>query len=316
MTRRSDIWVINIRSNQIHHSFDGPGGPGPHRARHVGNPWFASAGEDTPDLHASDIVIVRQVALSGSSRSGVAGLWRFSEFVRAKSKYDIPWTDRSYHWILYFEPIQRRFDTVFIENWELFPFDERDIESSIVSLTPADAYVYLREILRHDCLSSEARRTIKQRYNLTDELQTSSTKDQPRSNTAEQNRRTTEVDRRIRDGRLVNELKETYSNTCQLCGQQRLQSSTKAYSEVHHIKPLGRPHNGPDQKRNMLVLCPNHHADFDSGTVAADPKTHTILHLYDTTVYKRLQVEDGHNVSEEFLQYHIDIQAVGSLSLD
>jgi hypothetical protein len=36
------------------------------------------------------------------------------------------------------------------------------------------------------------------------------------------------------------------------------------YIEAHHMRPLGK-HDGPDNRRNMLVLCPNHHAMFDLG---------------------------------------------------
>jgi len=32
---------------------------------------------------------------------------------------------------------------------------------------------------------------------------------------------------------------------------------------VHHLRPLGHPHDGPDNESNMLVWCPNHHALFD-----------------------------------------------------
>jgi putative restriction endonuclease len=35
------------------------------------------------------------------------------------------------------------------------------------------------------------------------------------------------------------------------------------YAEACHIKPLGRPHNGPDTPENILCLCPNCHVLFD-----------------------------------------------------
>ncbi|MFQ5534200.1 MAG: HNH endonuclease [Sphingomonadales bacterium] len=39
------------------------------------------------------------------------------------------------------------------------------------------------------------------------------------------------------------------------------------YSEAAHIKPLGKPHDGPDKASNMLVFCPNHHLQFDRGVL-------------------------------------------------
>lgn len=31
----------------------------------------------------------------------------------------------------------------------------------------------------------------------------------------------------------------------------------RGYSEAAHIRPLGRPHAGPDVLANVLSLCPN-----------------------------------------------------------
>ena len=45
----------------------------------------------------------------------------------------------------------------------------------------------------------------------------------------------------------------------------------RGYAEVHHIRPLGSGHDGPDHPGNMLVLCPNHHAAFDLMTMALNP---------------------------------------------
>jgi predicted restriction endonuclease len=39
------------------------------------------------------------------------------------------------------------------------------------------------------------------------------------------------------------------------------------YCEAAHIKPLGKPHDGPDKTGNMIVLCPNHHLQFDRGVL-------------------------------------------------
>ncbi|MEW5875429.1 MAG: HNH endonuclease [Candidatus Zixiibacteriota bacterium] len=62
-------------------------------------------------------------------------------------------------------------------------------------------------------------------------------------------------------------LKALYENRCVFCDM-RLQvgtDPTEYYSQAAHIKPLGKPHDGPDKLGNMLILCPNHHLQFDRG---------------------------------------------------
>ena len=44
-----------------------------------------------------------------------------------------------------------------------------------------------------------------------------------------------------------------------------------SYSEGAHIRPLGKPHDGPDQPDN--VLCPNCHVLFGAGAFAIRPDT-------------------------------------------
>ena len=71
------------------------------------------------------------------------------------------------------------------------------------------------------------------------------------------------VNRIIRDTVIVRELKTVYENCCQLCNQTLMLHGEESYSEGHHLKPLGKPHNGPDAKTNILILCPNCHVLFD-----------------------------------------------------
>lgn len=54
------------------------------------------------------------------------------------------------------------------------------------------------------------------------------------------------TNRIIRDSALSAQLKQYHSNTCQICGKKLKIGENKYYSEGHHIKPLGEPHNGPD----------------------------------------------------------------------
>ncbi len=60
-------------------------------------------------------------------------------------------------------------------------------------------------------------------------------------------------------------LKKHYDNTCMFCGARPQVSEDTFYSEAAHIRGLGELHNGPDKASNMIVLCPNHHPQFDQG---------------------------------------------------
>jgi 5-methylcytosine-specific restriction endonuclease McrA len=102
----------------------------------------------------------------------------------------------------------------------------------------------------------------------------------------------------------VKTLKKSYNYTCQVCGDQRHGSGESQYAEGHHLKPLGNPHDGPDVPENILILCPNHHADFDYGNIRVDPDTLAVSHRYENDVNERLHLVEDHSVSSELLKYH------------
>jgi predicted restriction endonuclease len=81
----------------------------------------------------------------------------------------------------------------------------------------------------------------------------------PASGPAKKNK--SEVWRFLRDPKPVRELKTLYRNKCQICAQTFEIDKNKFYSEVHHYHPLEE--NGDDDKSNMIVVCPNHHTQFD-----------------------------------------------------
>ena len=68
-----------------------------------------------------------------------------------------------------------------------------------------------------------------------------------------------------RNRRKAAALKLVYENKCMFCSIKLQIAEDRFYSEAAHIKPLGKPHNGPDKIGNMLVLCPNHHLQYDWG---------------------------------------------------
>jgi len=90
------------------------------------------------------------------------------------------------------------------------------------------------------------------------------------------NQRSKQIFMRImRDSDIVRQLKTLYKNHCQVCGT-TINLANRLYSEAHHIRPLGIPHNGPDTKENMIILCPNHHVYFDYFAMAINPKTRIV----------------------------------------
>jgi hypothetical protein len=94
----------------------------------------------------------------------------------------------------------------------------------------------------------------------------------------------------LRDTALARGLKRLHNHECQICGTTIELPSGARYAEAHHIQPLGRPHNGPDVMGNILVLCPNHHAMCDYGTLRLTREL--------------LRTHSQHGLGEQFLAYH------------
>lgn len=309
MVRRSDVWIFNIRQHHISHNFSGPNDPTTHGESNTGQPWFGKSGEAQPEMQTGDLIIVRRISRGGDQPAGVVGLWEFHSARSLESLDAIPWDDKAYKWALYCRPVQRRIDPAYTEDWDRLPFSYRQLQSEVISLPPSDAFAYFRGLLNHESLSDDARRVIKQRYQIENRIETEPQDEDISAGSTETCRSTTEVDQRLRDPQLVEDLKNRYNNRCQVCGDRRNQGDGEAYSEVHHVKPLGRPHSGPDEKSNMLVLCPNHHADFDNGVLAVDPDTETLVHPFEE-VQDHLQFEGNHSISRAYYQYHLEELAI------
>ena len=93
-----------------------------------------------------------------------------------------------------------------------------------------------------------------------------------------------------RNTALAKWLKEIHNYECQICGMTILLPHGKRYAEVHHLRPLGEPHNGPDIPENMIVVCPNHHVMCDYGAIKLSAD--------------ELRTHPQHKVGREFVQYH------------
>jgi putative restriction endonuclease len=110
----------------------------------------------------------------------------------------------------------------------------------------------------------------------------------------------TMVQRIVRDTALGIKVKELHDYTCQVCGV-RLECVGGPYAEAAHIRPLGAPHNGPDELSNLLCLCPNHHVLFDRGGFTVDDD------LVAQPMGAPLKAAKGHTIAIRHLGYHRSI---------
>ena len=109
----------------------------------------------------------------------------------------------------------------------------------------------------------------------------------------------------IRDTELVRKIKQDFDWKCQICGKRIILPNNQFYAEGHHLRPLGRGYDGLDIRKNIIVLCPFHHAEFDYGSIAIDPKTKKIVNVdtnneyhYRDLAYERSDLEG------EFIEFH------------
>ncbi len=80
-----------------------------------------------------------------------------------------------------------------------------------------------------------------------------------------------------KDTKIINALKEATDYKCQFpnCGQRILKKNGSFYIEVAHIKPVSQ--NGQSILGNLIVLCPNHHKEFDFGDLKILEQTNSKL---------------------------------------
>ncbi len=102
----------------------------------------------------------------------------------------------------------------------------------------------------------------------------------------------------VRDTLTSEAVKEAHQHICQTCST-RLERPGGAYAQAAYIRPLGRPHNGPDTADNILCLCPNCHVLFDGWAFAIEDDG-TLIGAMSGSLYE----VDAHPVSREHLAYH------------
>lgn len=97
----------------------------------------------------------------------------------------------------------------------------------------------------------------------------------------------------VRDTALAQRVKAMHGYRCQVCGEAIELPDGTLYAEGHHIRPLGRPHDGPDVEGNILCVCPNHHAELDFAARPINPS--------------ELRTAEGHAVGPEYVRYHNEV---------
>ena len=102
----------------------------------------------------------------------------------------------------------------------------------------------------------------------------------------------------VRETRASEAVKEAYQHVCQACST-RLELPGGAHAQTAHIRPLGRPHNGPDTADNILCLCPNCFALFDGWAFAIEDDG-TLIGALDGT----LNEIETHEVKRAHLEFH------------
>ncbi|MEU0035521.1 HNH endonuclease [Streptomyces sp. NPDC006333] len=115
-------------------------------------------------------------------------------------------------------------------------------------------------------------------------------------------RRTATLSRIVRDTGLAARAKQLHDDRCQVCGLQ-LPTRFGTYSEAAHIRGLGRPHHGSDKLSNLLVLCPNHHVQFDALAIYIDTSG-TVRTTTDDSSVGELRRHPAHHIDEAHLRYH------------
>lgn len=303
------LWVLNTLPAHWERCREGPTDGDHHPERHLGHPWHGiPSGGRAPDPRTltpgEDLFVVRQ-----TGGVGVSGIWTFEEARPVEDQDVVPavWRDhdgdvRDYDWLIYcrgtpeleVEPPMRE------DFGGSFPFHHSKLTGTGIEMRGDDRAAYVNALIDHGISETAERR-------LRDALETEPRASALPADSEPPERTEYTTTRTIRDTTLSAMAKDLYDHRCQLCGDRREGRDGGAYAEAHHVKPLGEPHRGPDAADNLLVLCPNHHADFDYGRVRVDPVSLVVEHAFDDDVDGTfLTVDPDHDLDTRYLSYHND----------
>lgn len=123
-------------------------------------------------------------------------------------------------------------------------------------------------------------------------------------------RRIREIEIQIRNSKNVKTLKKLYKHSCAFCGKKTIGrlEPLAFYSEAAHIKPVGKPHNGSDTTNNMLILCAEHHLQFDRGLYSI--KEEGGSYYVDSKIpecelhNQEIEFDESHELDSESIKWH------------
>ncbi|MFE6481436.1 YDG/SRA domain-containing protein [Streptomyces sp. NPDC057757] len=118
--------------------------------------------------------------------------------------------------------------------------------------------------------------------------------------------RSAQVQRLVRDAAVARNVKALYDGECQVCGLRLTGPDGRPYSEGAHIRPLGKPHSGPDVEPNVLCLCPNCHVRLDIGAIVIEDDWSIIVRegTFGGNVRSKLRMQRKHKVHLDYVRYH------------
>ena len=108
--------------------------------------------------------------------------------------------------------------------------------------------------------------------------------------------------RRVRDTAKSKKLKKIYENKCQICNYSFPQYVISGYSEVHHVWPMSD--EGGDDFDNMLVLCPNHHTEFDYKIIQFNKLNNNIIEDLKGRKIGIISFKKGHCLDDGNILFH------------
>ena len=301
------LWVLNTIPAHWERCRDGPTDAAHHPERHLGHPWHGiPSGGRAPDPRTltpgEDLFLVRQ-----TGGIGVSGIWTFEEARDVHSQETVPavWRDhdgerREYDWLLYCRGTpERELLPPFREDFTgEFPFHHSKLTGTGIEMDDEGREAYVDALASHGISETTLRR-------LRDVLEVDSDHGPRTADYEPPNRTEYTTTRPVRDTKVSAMAKKLYDHRCQLCGDRRESRDGSPYAEAHHVKPLGDEHEGPDTASNVVVLCPNHHADFDYGRLRIDPESYEVTHAFDAAVdSEQLTVAANHELDPQFFRYH------------
>jgi putative restriction endonuclease len=111
--------------------------------------------------------------------------------------------------------------------------------------------------------------------------------------------------RLVRNTAVTQWVKQLYGYQCQVCDVV-LHTPTGPYAEGAHLRPVGRPHNGPDEASNVLCLCPNDHVRLDRGVIGLTPNG-DVVEIETGSTLGQLTIEPNHGLDFAQAAYHRSI---------